>query len=97
MVYFATSISLTILFYSCIAYMSYFTASILHKGIIYKLLITIIKSVVFIMLCYISIISDVLLFRSELYKTITMKNGFLLLLVTTSLISAKKGKEIENE
>lgn len=90
MIYFAASISLTILFYFCIAYMSYFTASILHRGIIYKLLITIVKSVVFITLCYISIISDVILFRSELYETITMKNGFLLLLVAASLINSKK-------
>lgn len=93
--YFTASIVITVLLYSCISYMSFITASILHRGITYRLAVSVLKAAVFISLCYISIISDVILFRVGLYDTITMKNGFLLLLVGASLKYARDGKEIE--
>lgn len=95
MTYFTVSIVVTSLLYACVCYMSFFAASILHKGVTYRLAVTVLKSVVFILLCYISIISDVILFRVGLYDTITEKNGFLFLLVAASLINARDGKEIE--
>lgn len=97
MAYVITSIVITILLYSCIGYMSFFAASTLHSGITYGLSLTVLKSVVFILLCYTSIISDVVLFRLGMYDRITQKNGFLLLLVAASLIYAKAGKDIEDE
>lgn len=97
MAYVITSIVITILLYSCIGYMSFFVASTLHSGITYGLSLTVLKSVVFILLCYTSIISDVVLFRLRMYDRITQKNGFLLLLVAASLIYAKDGKDIGDE
>jgi hypothetical protein len=95
MSYFAAAIILTSVFYVIVAYMTFFTASILHRGITYKLAVTVLKSSAFIISCYISIISDVILYRSALYDTITYKNGLLLLLVIAALINARDGKETE--
>lgn len=94
---FTMSIIITIVLYALIAYMSFITASILHTGVIYRLAVPVIKSLVFIALCYISIISDVLLFNGTSYNTIVFKNGLLLLLVAASLYNARKGKETNNE
>lgn len=97
MTYFTASIVITVLFYACVSYMSFFVASVLHRGITYRLAVSVLKSVVFILLCYISIISDVILFQLGMYSTITEKNGFLLLLVAASLITTRDGKETEDE
>jgi hypothetical protein len=88
----AYSIIITSLLYVLISYMSYVSAFILHQGITYRLAAPVIKSAAFILLSYISIISDVILFHSALYSVVTTKNGLLLILVTTSLLYAKKGK-----
>lgn len=95
MTFFTASIVITVLLYACVSYMSFFAASTLHRGITYRLAVEVLKSLMFIGLCYISIITDVILFQVGLYETITEKNGFLLLLVAASLINARDGKEIE--
>lgn len=97
MTYFTFCIAITIVLYALIAYMSYITAYILHQGIVYKVAVTIIKTSVFLALCYISIISDVVLFHDSLYKALTIKNGLLLLLVVASLVTAKTRKENTDE
>ncbi|MNP39180.1 hypothetical protein D3C76_1327430 [compost metagenome] len=97
MTYFTTAVILSSVFYALVSYISFVTASILHNGIIYRLVIPVVKSTLFIAFCYISIISDVIMFRAALYEAITIKNGFLLLLVATSLMNARDGKEIKDE
>ena len=72
--------------------MSYMVAFTLHKGVAFRLAVPIIKSLVFILTCYISIISDVFLFTDSLHKVVTIKNGLLLLLVVASLYTAKNRK-----
>lgn len=96
MVYFYAAIIVTSVFYVLVSYVSFITVSILHRGILYRLLVPILKSSAFIILCYISIISDVIMFQSVLYDTITIKNGLLLLLVIAALINARDGKETEH-
>jgi len=97
MILLVTSLTFTLIFYIITSYISYITASILHKGIMFKLLFPTIKALAFITLVYISIISDTILYRSEMYQTITIKNGLLLLLVTTALMNNRERKEIEDE
>lgn len=92
MTYLVASIAITSVFYSVACYMSYFTASVLHKGVTYRLAMPILKAVVFILLCYTSIISDVILFNDSMYNVVIVKNGLLLLLVIASLITAKSRK-----
>jgi hypothetical protein len=97
MTYFTIAIILTTVFYAFVSYISFVTASILHKGITYRLVMPVVKSTLFIAFCYISIISDVIMFRVSLYEALIIKNGFLLLLVATSLIHARDGKETKDE
>jgi len=97
MIYLIASIILTLVFYAIVTYMSYITASILHQGLIFRLLFPTLKALSFIILVYISIISDIILFRSGMYQTITIKNGLLLVLVTTALTSNRERKEIGDE
>ena len=70
--------------------MSYITASILHRGIMYKLIFPVMKSLAFIIIVYTSIIADILLFRGEKYETITYKNGVMSTVVVTSLTTSKE-------
>ncbi|WPF70036.1 putative membrane protein [Bacillus phage Z3] len=97
MILLVMSLTVTLILYIIISYISYITASILHQGIMFKLLFPILKALAFIILVYISIISDTILFRSEMYQTITIKNGLLLVLVTTALMSNRERKEIQDE
>lgn len=97
MLYIIAAFTVTTLLYMVISYMSYVSASILHIGVAYRLIEPVLKSSAFILLCYILIISDVILLHSALYKVISIKNGLLLLLVITSLITANNGKGTEHE
>lgn len=97
MILLVMSLTITLIFYIIISYISYITASILHQGIMFKLLFPTLKALAFIILVYISIISDTILFRSEMYQTITIKNGLLLVLVATALMSNRERKEIQDE
>lgn len=92
MSYTLTAITITIVLYTLLFYMSYISATILHIGLAYRLVIPVVKSSAFILLCYIIIISDIVLLHSELYKVISIKNGSLLLLVVASLLNAKTQK-----
>jgi hypothetical protein len=94
---FTISISITVIFYVLIGYLSYVTASILYNGLRYKLILPTIKSTLFIGVTYISIISDVILFGNFMYSSISMKNGLLLILTVVSLITASGRKESKNE
>lgn len=97
MILLVMSLTVTLILYIIISYISYITASILHQGIMFKLLFPILKALAFIILVYISIISDTILFGSEMYHTITIKNGLLLVLVATALMSNRERKEIQDE
>jgi hypothetical protein len=97
MTYLTAAIIVTSVLYPILSYMSYVTASILHRGILYRLAGLVLKSGMFILICYTSIISDVILFRGAMYDTITIKNGLLLLLVIAALITAKDRKESRDE
>ena len=90
MVYLVLSIVFTVLFYLVVTYMSYITASILHRGIMYKLLFPIMKSLAFIIIIYTSIIADIVLYRGGNYETITFKNGVLSAVVVSSLVTPKE-------
>jgi hypothetical protein len=94
---FTISVTITVLFYVLIGYLSYITAFILYNGLRYKLILPVAKSTLFIGVTYISIISDVILFGNSMYSSISMKNGLLLLLTVASLISASSRKESKNE
>ena len=69
--------------------MSYVSAFILYKGIKYCLFVPLFKAAIFIIVCYISIIADVMLFYSSLYFYITVKNGLLTILATGSFFYAR--------
>ncbi|AIW03350.1 hypothetical protein CPT_Mater193 [Bacillus phage Mater] len=92
---------LTALFYMLVFYLSYITAFILYDGLRYRLILSIYKSTIFIGVTYISIISDVLLFSGAMYSSIMMKNGLLLLLISSSLVQSvserRQGNEHERE
>lgn len=92
MSYTLTAITITTVLYTIIFYMSYISATIWHIGATHMLILPLLKSSAFILLCYTIIISDIILLHGELYKLISIKNGALLLLVATSLIAAKKWK-----
>jgi hypothetical protein len=89
MVIFIAAIVFTLIFYVMAVYMTYAVTFILYKGLQYKLAMPTVKAAMFIILCYISIISDVIMFNSSLYIYITIKNGFLTALAVTSFIYAK--------
>lgn len=90
MIYLFLSIVFTAVFYIVVTYMSYITASILHRGIMYKLIFPILKSIAFIVIIYTSIIADIVLYRGGNYETITFKNGVLSTVVVSSLVTPKE-------
>ncbi|AYJ75143.1 hypothetical protein BSP36_056 [Bacillus phage BSP36] len=94
---FIASVILTAIFYVLIVYVSYITSQILYMGITNKLMVPVLKSSLFILVSYISIIADVVLFDISRYDSITVKNGLLLLLLCSSLISAGSRKETKSE
>ncbi|QEM43115.1 membrane protein [Bacillus phage Chotacabras] len=89
MVYFVLSIAFTLIFYIVASYMSYITASILHRGIIFRLIIPTVKAVMFITIVYTSIIADIVLFSGGKYETVAFKNGVMSTVVVTSLTTNK--------
>jgi hypothetical protein len=91
------SIILTILLYVLIGYLSFGSAFILYNGLKYRLILSVGKSLAFIILAYISIISDVILFGNFMYTSLIMKNGLLLALLTTSLRYTVSRKETDHE
>lgn len=90
---FTISVAVTAVFYTLIVYVSYITSQILYFGITSRLWMPILKSSLFILVSYTSIISDVILFSNCMYESTLLKNGLLLLLLGTSLITAASGKE----
>ena len=86
------SILATFLFYSLSTYVSYVAVFILYKGLKYRLFAPLIKTSVFIILCYTSIIADVILFSSLLYPTIAIKNSMLTILLVLSIFNARSVK-----
>ncbi|AGK86834.1 membrane protein [Bacillus phage SIOphi] len=93
---FIACVLITTVLYMLIVYVSYITSRILYQGLAYRLIVPIIKSSVFIIVSYISIISDVILFYNFMYDSILTKNGMLLLLIGASLISAVRRKETKS-
>ncbi|AEQ34201.1 membrane protein [Bacillus phage Bastille] len=95
MVYLILAIAFTLVFYSVAAYMSYVTASILHRGWIFRLVFPTVKALLFIIIVYTSIIADIVLFNASKYETITYKNGVMSTVMVTSLTTGKEkgGKE----
>lgn len=89
------AILMTVAFYSGAVYMSYVASFVLYKGFKYRLWIPTLLSLGFITVCYISIITDVVLLHSVLYSTISTKNGVLTLITIVSIITAKNGRENE--
>jgi len=88
--FFVISMLTSTVFYVIALYMSYIVSFDLYIGIKYKLIRPIIISVGFILFCYISIISDIILFSYLLYLQIALKNGFFSIIVITSLFKHKK-------
>ncbi|QXN69839.1 putative membrane bound protein [Bacillus phage vB_BspH_Mawwa] len=93
---FIACVLITTVLYMLIVYVSYITSRILYQGLVYRLIVPVIKSSVFIIVSYISIISDVILFYNFMYDSILTKNGMLLLLIGASLISAVRRKETKS-
>lgn len=93
---FIACVLITTVLYMLIVYVSYITSRILYQGLAYRLIVPVIKSSVFIIVSYISIISDVILFYNFMYDSILTKNGMLLLLIGASLISAVRRKETKS-
>jgi hypothetical protein len=91
------SLVVTAILYIFIGYLSYVTASILYRSITYRLIVPTVMSVLFIGTSYISIITDVVLYSRDLYCSIALKNGLLLVLVVLSILSASSRKEKNNE
>ncbi|WCS69431.1 hypothetical protein Goe24_00510 [Bacillus phage vB_BsuM-Goe24] len=94
---FITSVVLTVIFYVLIVYVSYITSQILYIGVTSRLMLSVIKSSLFILVAYTSIISDVILFYILRYDSISIKNGLLLFLLSTSLVAASSRKETKSE
>lgn len=90
------SLTVTSVFYLILSYLAYVTAAILYHGIRYNLVLTILRSSVFIGVSYISIITDVLLFGNLMYSSVFIKNGLLLVLILASLSSTNDRKETEH-
>lgn len=96
MALFVASILFTVLFYVFVVYTTYISCAILYKGIKHKLVIPTIKTVSFIIFCYTSIISDVILFSATMYVYIAAKNGLLSVLAVLSITYAVSRKEKEH-
>jgi hypothetical protein len=90
------SIVFTVLLYVFIGYLSYVTASILYRGMLYRLILPTVKAIAFIATSYISIITDVVLYSLGLHSSIVTKNGMLLLLIVMSIVTASSRKERDN-
>lgn len=86
------SVIVTVLLYSTLAYISYVSVFIAVKGLKFNLISPLLKSLVFIIFCYTSIISDVMLFLLAKSPYIVIKNSFLLVLIVFSLISVRLWK-----
>lgn len=93
---FINAVTISVVLYVLIGYLSYVTASILYEGFRYKLPLTIIRSLSFIGISYTSIISDILLFSAAMYSSVFVKNALLLALIVTSLLPTTTGKEEED-
>jgi len=91
------SIIITVALYILMGYLSFITASILYNGLRFKLPLSVLRSIVFIGISYISIISDVILFGYAMYSSVLIKNGMLFLLVVSTLVPAVDGKESHYE
>lgn len=84
-----TSIVLTAVLYIILLYASYLSSITLYNGIKYKLALPTLRASSFILFCYISIITDVVLFDASMYVTVMSKNGILLVLSAISFVYAK--------
>jgi len=89
---FVASIVLTAVFYALNIYVSFMAASILYLGITFRKIVPLFQAYLFILITYISIISDVVMFVHGMHSSISVKNGLLLLLLVASLITARSRK-----
>lgn len=84
-----TSSVITTLFYLIAIYVTYVASFILYNSIKYKIMKTSARIIAFIVICYISIISDMVLFYSAMYYQIIIKNGFFTFIILFSLRTAR--------
>lgn len=80
---------ITSVFYFITIYITYIAAFILYNSVKYKIVKTSARIVAFITICYISIISDMVLFHSAMYYQIVIKNGLFTFIILFSLCTAK--------
>jgi len=89
MLYFVLSIAFTIIMYVVAIYISFVTASILHRGFIFRLLMPTVKALTFIVIVYTSIIADIVLFNAQKYDSVAFKNGVMSTVMVSSLTASR--------
>ncbi|ADH03154.1 membrane protein [Bacillus phage W.Ph.] len=89
MLYAVLAIVFTIIFYSVASYMSFVTASILHRGVVFRLLIPTVKALSFIVIVYTSIIADIILFNAQKYESVAFKNGVMSTVIVSSITTSR--------
>lgn len=79
----------TTILYATLSYVSYISVFVIVQGFKFRLIIPLAKALSFIIFCYISIITDVVLFVLPKTPIIVVKNFFLLALLLFSLVSVR--------
>lgn len=95
--YLLFSVSLSFLTFLTILYLSYLNMFILYKGLSYNLVSVVLKSSLFFLVCYISIISDILLLSSLELTPAVIKNILFILLISMGMYYAREENQKDVE